>query len=108
LYCTINIGPDDVQANESHILTNGGVAIDRYWSQDARVLPCLPIWRGIFLDSCFFGAVWLVVLSIPVAARSHFRRRRGRCPECGYDLKADWKAGCSECGWNKASAPAAR
>ncbi len=30
------------------------------------------------------------------------RRRRqqaGLCPECAYDLKHDFRTGCSECGW---------
>ena len=30
------------------------------------------------------------------------RRQAGLCPLCGYDLKYDFRTGCSECGWERA------
>jgi len=29
------------------------------------------------------------------------RRQAGLCPLCSYDLKYDFRNGCSECGWDK-------
>ena len=29
------------------------------------------------------------------------RQQAGLCPLCGYDLKYDFRIGCSECGWKR-------
>lgn len=69
---------------------------------DDRFLPLVPIWRGFAIDSTLYGSAWMVVLTVPGVLRGAIRKRRGRCPQCGYDLKRDFDAGCSECGWRKA------
>lgn len=38
-----------------------------------------------------------------LVGRPWLRRRRGRCVWCGYDLKHDYKSGCSECGRGRTS-----
>lgn len=68
---------------------------------DHRFIPLLPIWRGLAIDTGFYGAGWGVVLIMPVLMRGLWRKKRGRCPRCGYDVKRDFAAGCHECGWNK-------
>jgi hypothetical protein len=53
------------------------------------------------------GPAWMLsaALMMPLAWRGWQRRRRnnraraGRCPDCGYDLRAT-PARCPECGWN--------
>lgn len=72
---------------------------DDPWSDDARILPTLPIMRGVLINTLCFGALWWFMLLAPFAARASWRRRRGRCPSCGYDLSG--QSGCSECGWKK-------
>lgn len=64
-------------------------------------LPIRPLWFGLAIDVALFGGVWFGVVAGPRAMRVHWRLRRGRCPECGYDLAAEFVAGCSECGWGR-------
>jgi len=58
-------------------------------------------WRGFIANTATFGALWALVLVVPREARVRLRKRRGHCPECGYDLLHDFKSGCPECGWNR-------
>ena len=67
-------------------------------------LPYMPLRRGLALDTLAFGAAWLIVLLTLRTGRNALRRRRGRCPACGYDLAGDLGAGCPECGWGRAPA----
>ena len=74
----------------------------------SRVVPFFPLWPG-FIASTFtyavaIGVVWLSAWSV----RRAVRRWRGRCPACGYDLQRDLAAGCSECGWRRASVASTR
>lgn len=64
-----------------------------------RGAPYLPLWRGLAVDVFVLGSPALL-LCIP-GYRAARRRRKGKCPRCGYDLKHDFASGCSECGWNK-------
>jgi hypothetical protein len=60
-------------------------------------------WVGLLLNACMLGFPWLIVLIGFASAKRAIRRKRGRCPRCGYDLRGDpgLAAGCSECGWNR-------
>jgi hypothetical protein len=63
--------------------------------------------RGPGQDVVVSGPAWLVVaLLVPApayflfapAVRRRARRRRGRCLNCGYDLRGDTAGRCPECG----------
>jgi hypothetical protein len=67
-----------------------------------RALPLRPIWPGLLINTCFYAALWLVLLCAARMAKRTWRRRRGRCAACGYDL-AGLNANacpctCPECG----------
>ena len=64
-------------------------------------LPLRPIFPGYLIDTLFYSAIWLALFVGPGAARRTIRRRRGRCPMCGYDLRGDLESGCPECGWGR-------
>ena len=66
-----------------------------------RALPLRPIWRGLVANVLFWAVtLWAVVIG-PIEIRKHLRKRRGRCPQCAYDLKANLRASCPECGWGR-------
>jgi hypothetical protein len=80
-----------------------GVAIDIRrdtggWVTEARVLPLRPIWPGSAINVALFTMVWLASHVVVTTARSTVRRRRGRCPCCGYDLRHRARTACPECG----------
>jgi hypothetical protein len=56
---------------------------------------------GLIFGTLFYSAVWLIPLVCIPALRRHLRLGRGHCPACNYDLRADFAAGCPECGWNR-------
>jgi len=67
---------------------------------DHRVLPLRPAWPGFAINTLLFA----LVISIPFfisAWRRSWRRGRGCCPACGYDLRARPDDGCPECGWRR-------
>jgi hypothetical protein len=73
-----------------------------------RLLPIAPIWPGLFNNVALFAGLPFVLIELPLIARDFVRgfrakqeRRRGRCPECQYDLRGDVGAGCPECGWGR-------
>lgn len=83
-------------------------ALDRpnsgYAPMKAIALPYLPIWRGFIVNSLMYAfavslpyLTWLVVRRFKRANRI----RRGRCPRCAYDLRGNFAAGCTECGWRR-------
>ncbi len=67
-----------------------------------RALPYLPIYRGIIINTIFYALLWLPVLFLSThTIRAHRRRartRRGRCPNCNYDLTGLASSNCPECG----------
>jgi hypothetical protein len=66
-----------------------------------RSLPCRPAWAGFAVKTLFYATIlWLLPTGL-LAFRRRLRRKRGRCPKCGYDLRGDLDAGCPECGWNR-------
>lgn len=62
-------------------------------------LPLRPRWTGLLVNALFFGTLLAVPILAHGAGRRALRRRRGRCPRCGYDLSGTPAAtGCPECG----------
>lgn len=70
-------------------------------------LPLLPIWRGLLIDTAFWGGVWFVLLwptgLVAGKIKRVRRRKRGRCAWCRYDLRGIEGAFCPECGKKKAA-----
>jgi hypothetical protein len=76
-------------------------------------LPLRPIWPGFIAGTLIWGvaSLPLVLLSLAairfvITARSRWRRRRGRCPFCNYQLQNALEEGCPECGWNRTASTA--
>jgi hypothetical protein len=60
-------------------------------------------WTGLVVTGATAGLVlgWVQVQIMSRATLPHLRdeaRRRGMCPNCGYDLRAT-RERCPECGW---------
>lgn len=69
-----------------------------YPSGRPKVLPFLPIWRGIVINSVFYGGpLWLGFITIYGMVRI-FRYKLGKCRKCGYDLRGAEHKACPECG----------
>lgn len=65
------------------------------------VIPYAPEWDGIAFDTLFYAVLWWAgFASVRLVQRSR-HLRRGLCPMCRYDLKADFSGGCPECGWRR-------
>lgn len=75
-----------------------GIGVSR-----VRVLPSNPIVAGLAINIAFWTAVSFFIGTLSRVSRRHFRRRRGHCPGCNYDLLHKHSAGCPECGWNRTS-----
>lgn len=59
-------------------------------------IPLHPIFAGFAINTFFYATIlWLFVRG-PVVLRRVVRRRRGRCPACGYPVGVS--AVCTECG----------
>jgi len=74
----------------------------------SRCLPFQPIWPGFVIDTLFYAATWFGVFFGFASAKRAIRRKRGRCPRCGYDLRGGVRVeppatspGCPECGWGR-------
>lgn len=63
-----------------------------------RALPFRPIWRGLLTNAAVYSAGWWVLVSGTALTRRVVRKRAGRCPECGYDLRGASSGVCPECG----------
>lgn len=72
-------------------------------------LPLLPIWRGLLIDTAFWGAVWFVLLwptgLVAAKAKRARRRAKGKCPWCKYDLRGIESERCPECGGERQPTP---
>ncbi len=64
------------------------------------VLPIGIVWPGLIVNVMFWSVIWASPMLF-FASRRAIRKRRGRCPACGYDLRRDIDAGCPECGWRR-------
>ncbi len=67
-----------------------------------RALPLLPIWPGLAFNTLFYALLWWLTFASVRMVKHNRRYRRGLCPICRYDLRADYSQGCSECGWKRA------
>ncbi len=70
------------------------------WRQSMHAMPLEPIGAGFAANALLFGfAVWLP-FQVRRVLRLRFRRRRGLCGECGYDLRGHGSETirCPECG----------
>lgn len=72
---------------------------------DPRALPLTPIWPGLAVDLAVATALMILVLDGFRTIRTTFRRRRGRCASCGYDLRGLAHSRCPECGQAPAQRP---
>jgi len=64
----------------------------------SRVIPYTLVWPGFLLNILFYATITASFhLSLTTLRRLH-RRRRHRCPHCGYDVKGLTTAACPECG----------
>ncbi|MEE9128823.1 MAG: hypothetical protein V3T84_02310 [Phycisphaerales bacterium] len=72
-----------------------------FWERvEFFIVPLRPQWPGFAINTVFYAAIlWLPFA--PFAARRMIRRKRGLCIKCGYDLRGEFSAGCSECGWRR-------
>ena len=61
-----------------------------------RALPLRPIAVGFTINTLLFAAILWLLIPGPFVLRRFIRRRRGRCPACGYP-RGDSSI-CSECG----------
>ena len=63
-----------------------------------RPIPLSPLFPGFALNSLFYAALlWIGFMGLS-KTRSLHRRRRGRCAQCGYDLRGGEHERCPECG----------
>jgi hypothetical protein len=65
-------------------------------------LPARPYWPGMALNAGIYGVMLLIAARALSAAagtvKRIFRRSRGSCVACGYDLRGSPASTCSECG----------
>ncbi len=108
----------------------GGIETDRpttninvgQYIQPFRILPYVPIWPGLVINTLFYAAIWFGVFFGFTGAKRFLRAKRGRCPRCGYDLRGQrmeeshphpnplppsrgGSIRCPECGWGRIVQP---
>lgn len=90
-----SLRPPEVKYSELEVI--GGIRLN--WRRGNRpLLPYLPVWRGIMVNTVFYGTMlWVLIFSWPVGRRI-IRSRRGLCLWCGYDLHGTEHDRCPECG----------
>ena len=62
-------------------------------------VPLRPIWQGLAMNTLLYALASIAVYELMSRVIQASRFRRGRCPRCRYDLRFDYRTGCSECGW---------
>jgi hypothetical protein len=92
----------------------GGVGVPdnwvvRYDAYDGNLiyqrprLPLVPVLPGLAVDTALFAFVAWLALFGHGSLRRTLRRRRGRCPQCAYELGG--LVTCPECGTRTSLAP---
>lgn len=76
-----------------------------FWKTPRVFLPYRPFVLNSVVNSLFYAAIWLGIVSGLRALKYKWRMHRGRCPSCKYDLARDFSTGCPECGWRRESTP---
>ncbi|HWB19395.1 MAG TPA: hypothetical protein VG711_03775 [Phycisphaerales bacterium] len=66
------------------------------WMIVPRVIPRRVIWKGLVVNTFFYGVVLWVLFAVPFAIRRMIRRKRNLCPRCGYPVGVSEV--CTECG----------
>jgi hypothetical protein len=79
----------------------GPGAISIHPANVAMGMPTFVLWRGLAINTTIFAAALFIVLIAVRLLREYRRLIRGRCPECGHDLRGRLDRGCPECGWGR-------
>ncbi len=64
-------------------------------------IPLRPMLVGTAVNALFYGSIVCALHATWHMLRRRSRRRRGCCPNCGYDLRGSREQGCAECGWER-------
>jgi hypothetical protein len=104
LWCESDEPTQDPTTGHAIYSHRGGFTLPTHIIKDGftiylpRALPYRPLWTGLFIDTALFSALWSLILLAAPALKS-WRRRKGRCPTCGYDMQGlAAEATCPECG----------
>jgi hypothetical protein len=79
----------------------GAIELPATWipARSPAVLPFLPRWRGLAIDTALFSLIWLAFLLLPRIGRTVEWWARRRCEVCGYDRRGIPRdTRCPECG----------
>ncbi len=74
-------------------------------SSATRIVPLRPAWPGFLGNTVLYTVVAMGMIGCAWLVRRGYRRWRGRCIACGYDLRGDLDRGCPECGDKRALEP---
>ena len=74
------------------IAVPSSIALNRF-----GIIPLRPIWPGFAVNTVFYAAILWLIIPGPFVLRRFIRRRRGRCPDCGYPMVGKSPV-CTECG----------
>lgn len=66
--------------------------------------PNRLLWSGMFINVLFYSALIALAYFCVRYSRRAMRKKRGHCLKCAYDLRGDYSAGCSECGYGREQA----
>lgn len=104
LWCECDEPVQDPVSKDAVYSHRGGFTLPTHVIKDGariflpRALPYRPMWSGLAIDTALFGAAWALLFLAAPALRA-WRRRKGRCGACGYDLRGlATSTPCPECG----------